>query len=30
MTIKRNDLLEGSIEFAHRVVDAARNDVIAS
>jgi len=30
MTIRRNDLLEGSVEFAHRVVDAAKNDVTAS
>jgi hypothetical protein len=30
MTIKRNALVEGSIEFAHRVVDAAASDVVAS
>lgn len=30
MTIKRNDLLDGSIEFARRVVDAARDDLAAS
>ena len=29
MTIRRNDLLEGSVEFAHRVVQAARDDVIS-
>lgn len=29
MTIRRNDLFEGSVEFAHRVVEAARNDVIS-
>ncbi len=28
MTIRRSDLAEGSIEFARRVVDAARNDVV--
>jgi hypothetical protein len=30
MTIRRNELREGSIEFAQRVVDAARRDVISS
>ena len=30
MTIRRNDLHDGAVEFAHRVVDAAKNDVIAS
>ena len=30
MTIRRNDLREGAVEFAHRVVDAAKNDVTAS
>lgn len=30
MTIRRNELREGAIEFAQRVVDAARRDVISS
>lgn len=30
MTIRRNELRDGAIEFAHRVVDAARNDVPTS
>jgi len=30
MTIRRNALAEGSVEFARRVVDAARDDVVSS
>ncbi len=30
MTIRRNDLHDGAVEFAHRVVDAAKNDIVAS
>lgn len=30
MTIKRTQLVEGSIDFAHRVIGAAAGDVIAS
>lgn len=30
MTIRRNAIADGSIEFARRVVDAARDDVVSS